>query len=177
MKTSWTKRVFGFFVRQEAAAKKRTIFHSDSGQSMVELALLTPILLLLVIGVVEMGRYTYLSVVLGNAARAGADYGAQGLAYSVDTAGIQAAATIDFNDNGETSGLSVSSTAICGCDNGGTITTAGCTGGTAGTCGAGHWVVMVQVTASATFNALFKYPGIPPQLSMSNTAQMRVKQD
>ena len=178
MKAHWTKRIFRFSGRLgETAAEKRAILRSESGQSMVELALLTPLLLLMVIGIVEMGRYTYLSVVLGNAARAGAAYGAQGLAYSADTAGIQAAATLDFNDNGETSGLSVSSSTICGCDSGGTVTTSACTGSTAGTCGSGHWVVMVKVTATATFKALFKYPGIPAQLTITDTAQMRVKQD
>ena len=49
----------------------------ESGQSLIELALLTPLLLALILGVVEMGRYTYLSILLGNAAEAGAAYGAE----------------------------------------------------------------------------------------------------
>jgi Flp pilus assembly protein TadG len=50
----------------------RAIWRSEKGQSLVELALLTPILLLLVVGIVEMGRYATLSIEVANAARAGA---------------------------------------------------------------------------------------------------------
>jgi len=73
-------------------SKLRRTIGSQSGQSLVELALLTPLLLLLLIGIVEMGRYAYLSIVLGNAAETGALYGAQNLAASADTNGIKAAA-------------------------------------------------------------------------------------
>lgn len=50
------------------------------------MALLTPLLLTLLIGIIELGRYAYLSILVGNAARAGAAYGAQSLAQSSDTA-------------------------------------------------------------------------------------------
>src|ERR1039457_7200500 len=96
---------------------------SQSGQSLVELALLAPILVLLVIGVVEMGRYYYLSIVLGNSAEAGALYGAQSLANSVNTTGIQTAADNDFQNNGQpVSNLTLTSvpplSPVCGCDSG-----------------------------------------------------------
>src|SRR4029077_10530393 len=76
------------------------MLRSQSGQSLVELALLTPLLLLLLVGTVEMGRYAYISVLVANAARAGAAYGAQSLPQSVDTLGIHAAAQSDFQNNG-----------------------------------------------------------------------------
>ena len=47
-----------------------------------------------------MGRYAYISILVGNAARAGAGYGAQSLAQSVDTAGITTAVDNDFQNNG-----------------------------------------------------------------------------
>lgn len=154
---------------------------SQSGQSLIELALLTPLLLLLLLGTVEMGRYAYINILVANAARAGAAYGAESLPQSVDTTGIQAAADNDFQNNGiKTSGLTVTSSTSCGCDSGGTITSAGCSGATnptAGSCTTGHWVVMVSVTASGTFNSLFKYPGIPSSVAMKSTATMRVVQD
>jgi Flp pilus assembly protein TadG len=155
------------------------MLRSQSGQSLVELALLTPLLLLLLIGTVEMGRYAYIDILVANAARAGAAYGALSLPQSVDTKGIQTAAYNDFQNNGlTTSSLTVNSSTACGCDSGGTTTLAvACTGGTAGTCGTGHWVVMVSVTASGTFNSLFKFPGIPKSLAMTHTATMRVVQD
>src|SRR5580692_4436956 len=160
---------------------------SPSGQSLLEVALLTPMLLALLLGSIEMGRYAYISILVGNAARAGAAYGAQNLAQSVDTAGIQTAADNDFQNNGQNTGnLSVSSSTSCGCDSNGTITGDACSttaNPTAGICGtstnptaSGHWVVMVSVTASGTFNALFNYPGIPRPLTVSNTATLRVAQ-
>src|ERR1700730_8362816 len=48
----------------------RALLRSERGQSLVELALLTPLLLILIIGVVEMGRYASLGILVGNAARA-----------------------------------------------------------------------------------------------------------
>lgn len=155
------------------------MLRSQSGQSLVELALLTPLLLLLLVGTVEMGRYAYISVLVANAARAGAAFGAESLPQSVDTAGIQAAAQNDFQNNGlATSSLTVTSSTTCGCDSGGTFTAAtGCTGTGAGTCASGHWVVMVSVTASGTFNSMFNFAGIPKSLVLTHTAQMRVAQD
>ena len=52
-----------------------------------------------------MGRYAYLSILVGNAARAGTAYGAQSLAQSVDATGIQTAATNDFQNNGPNSAV------------------------------------------------------------------------
>jgi Flp pilus assembly protein TadG len=157
---------------------------SELGQSLVEVALLTPLLLSLLVGTIEMGRYAYMSILVGNAARAGAGYGAQSLALSVDSTGIQTAAVNDFQNNGASSGaLTVSGGAAggsyvsCGCDSGGTITAANCNPSVnpnAGICASGHWVVMVSVKASATFNALFKYPGIPASITVTQTATMRV---
>jgi Flp pilus assembly protein TadG len=161
----------------EFIAKLRRRFASESGQSLVELALLVPVLLLLVLGIVEMGRYTYLSILLGNAAESGALYGAQSLAQSADTTGIQNAAQADFQNGQSLPGLTVTSTNACGCDSGGTTTSAACGGTiTAGTCAVGHWVVTVQVTATGNFSSLFRYPGIPASLTVSRTATLRVKQ-
>jgi Flp pilus assembly protein TadG len=153
---------------------------SQRGQTMLEVALLLPVLLILALGVIELGRYMYIGILVGNAARAGAAYGAQSLPQSVDTPGIQLAADNDFENNGPNVGsLSVTNSVACGCDSSGTVTTAGCTTSTnptAGTCASGHWVVMESVTASGTFSALFNYPGIPKSLAVSRTATLRVAQ-
>ena len=168
--------------RQHRFARAFRTLRSQSGQSMVELALLTPLLLLMVIGTVEMGRYGYLSILLGNAARAGASYGAQNLALSVDTTGIYNAAYNDFYNNGNstqnTSNFSATSTVTCGCDSSGTVspdTNAACFATGAGTCASGTWAVTVHVTVQAKFTSLFSYPGIPNSLTVTNTAVMRVQ--
>ena len=152
----------------------------QSGQSLLEVALLLPLMLLLLLGSIDLGRYAYIAILVGNAARAGAGYGAQNLAFSVDTTGIQAAADNDYQNNGQNvSTLTVSSSVSCGCDSGGTVTTSGCSTATnpsAGICTSGHWVVMVSVTASGTYSALFNYPGIPSTMAVSRTVTMRVAQ-
>lgn len=156
---------------------------SQSGQSLLEVALLTPLLLALLVGAIEIGRYAYISILVGNAAHAGAMYGAQSGPQSVDTADITTAADNDFQNNGQSvSSLTVTSSISCGCDSGGVIspvaicTTAGSS--TAGTCTAGgHWVVMVSVTASGTFQSLFKYPLIPSSVTVSRKSTMRVNME
>jgi Flp pilus assembly protein TadG len=158
----------------------------QSGQALIEFAFVVPILLLLALGVIEIGRYAYISILIGNAARAGAAYGAQSNAQSVDTTGIANAADYDFagatsgstTTNGLTvSNLTVASSVSCGCDSAGTITSAGCTTSvnpTAGSCTTGNWVVYVSVTASGSFSGLFNYPGIPNPLAISRTAILPV---
>lgn len=152
---------------------------SQAGQTLIELALLTPVLAIMLIGIVELGRFAYLAILVGNAAHAGALYGAQGLPQAGDTPDIQTAAQNDFESNGQDkSKLTVTSSESCGCDSGGTITSAGCsttTNPSAGTCAAGHWIVMVSVTASDTFTGIFNYVGIPP-LTVARTSIMRVNQ-
>lgn len=153
---------------------------SQAGQSIFEMALITPVLLALAVGVIEVGRYSYISILVANAARAGAAYGAQSLVRSADTAGISTAAKNDFLNNGQT-GLNVSSNLTCGCDSNGVVTAAtSCnivTNPSAGTCASGHWVVQVNVTASGTFNSMFKYPVVPQSLALSSTNSMRVAQE
>src|SRR6266851_62583 len=137
--------------RRSRVGQASGILLSPSGQSLLEVALLTPMLLALLLGAIELGRYAYISILVGNAARAGAAYGAQNLVLSIDTSGIQTAAYNDFQNNGQdTSTLMVNSSTSCGCDTGGSLpaltnscnsqlnpsidgTIAGCSSG------GGHW--------------------------------------
>jgi Flp pilus assembly protein TadG len=152
------------------------ILRSQSGQSLVELALLTPVLLLLVVGTVEMGRYASIAIMIANGARAGAAYGAQspGTAQGGSTA-IQNAALADLQDISSLN-PTVTSVVVCGCDTGGTIipnpeTNAAC----ATTCSVGSTTVSsIQVTVTGKFNSMFNYPGIPSPLTITSTATERI---
>jgi Flp pilus assembly protein TadG len=144
----------------------------DRGQSVLELALVLPVLLLLLIGTIEIGRFAYYSIVVSNAARAGAQYGAQNLIAAGDQTGIQTAAKNDAN----IAGLTVTSDLRCGCT--------GTTAQLSGTCPTPptlctlpeHPLVYVEVNASHKFNSLFNYPGLPASLTLSSTEKMRVTQ-
>lgn len=49
----------------------------DAGQSLIELALALPLLLILLLGIVDGGRAYYFASVIANAAREGANYAAR----------------------------------------------------------------------------------------------------
>ncbi len=181
------------------ANRRNSKLHSHSGQTLTELALLLPMLLMLTLGVIEMGRYFYIGILVGNAARAGAAYGSQSPIDSADASGIETAACNDFLNNfgsnppptcsasgSGINSLGVTSSISCGCDNGGTVGYEANTGSMCTTAdntsldttcsngNQGHWVVLVSVTASGTFNTLLNYPGIPSSITVSRTATVRV---
>jgi len=151
------------------SARRCAAWRADSGTSLLEMAVLTPFLLILLMGVIELGRFSYYSILVANAARAGAQYGAQNLGTAADTTGIKNAAS---QDGQSLSSLTITSAQQCGC-----------TGSTlSSTCPAtsctppNHPLVYVQVTASATINSLFNYPGLPKSISLSSTNTTRVGQ-
>lgn len=142
---------------------------AESGQTILEVALLIPVLLVLAVGIIEIGRYAYYSILVANAARAGAQYGAQSLATAADTAGIQTAAQ---NDGQNVAGLTVTSQQQCGCT--GSSIGSSCP---ATSCSSpNHPLVYVEVSTSGKFNSLFKYPGIPTSITVNSTELMRVAQ-
>lgn len=53
---------------------RRAQFRAEGGQSLVETALMLPILLLLLVGIVDFGRAFYAYIAVTNAAREGARY-------------------------------------------------------------------------------------------------------
>jgi Flp pilus assembly protein TadG len=151
-------------------AKGRTSRRAtQSGQALLEVALVTPLLLLLAVGIIEIGRYAYYSILVADAARAGAQYGAQNLATAADSAGIRAAAE---NDGQNLAALNVTVQHECGCT--GSSIGGGCP---ATSCASpNHALVYVKVTVSGKFNSLFKYPGIPSSITCDSTELMRVAQ-
>ncbi|HKS67217.1 MAG TPA: TadE family protein [Candidatus Acidoferrales bacterium] len=177
------------FSAEDKTAAKSPHFHREAGQSLVEVAFITPILLLLALGVIELGRYMYVGILIGNAARAGASYGVRspgdgpGIVTTAcnDFGTSMPGATCDGSSSASANHLQVTSTQTCGCDNAGTIATlhsgaaycdavpkadmAACTG---------HWTAMINVQASGNFKALFNYPGIPTPITITRTATMRI---
>jgi Flp pilus assembly protein TadG len=132
---------------------------------MVELAVVLPVLILLAIGVMDYGRVYFTSIAVANAARAGAEWGAQGTAFYTDDAKIQSFAQLD---GAEAAPITITSNHVCKC--GGTAVT--CAGTT---CSGGYGVpiVLVEVTASKTLALLIKYPGLPTTITITRTATFR----
>jgi Flp pilus assembly protein TadG len=144
--------------------RRARIGSRPTGQTVVELALLLPVLLTLMIGLIEIGRYAYFDILISNAARAGAQYGAQSLIQAADKNGIIAAAQ---NDGLTT--MKITPSQVCGC-----VATAlgGCPSGAV----CPLPLVYVQVTATEKYSSLFKYPGIPQTMTLTSTVTMRVSQ-
>ncbi len=144
--------------------------------ALVEFALVVPLLILLLLGLVEVGRFTYYSIVVGNAARAGAQYGAQGSTTAADNAGMVTAATTDGQNN--IKNITATANDVCSCWNGttGTESPSPPTHAQCGqTCTTGRDVTYVQVNTSGNFNSLFNYPLLPTTFSVSAQAIMRVR--
>lgn len=134
----------------------------EQGTSLLELAFLLPILILLLLGIVDVGRYAELSIRVANAARAGAQYGAQSLADANDWQGIGQAVT-DDGDSRMAPNVSI----VCYCS--------GSPCNQATPCVAPSTEIQyVSVNVKEIFTPLFPYPGLPSFPEASSTAQMRI---
>ncbi len=149
--------------RRSLEAKGR----AAAGVATVEMAFLTPLLLLMVLGICDFGRVYYTAITLAHAARAGAAYGSQSNASASDIAGMEQAAREEAQD---LDGISVTAERFCECPDAGTVdcVTGICVAGVAPE-------LYVKVTASKTFKTLVSYPGIPDTLQMSRVAIVRAQ--
>ncbi|MBV8748577.1 MAG: pilus assembly protein, partial [Candidatus Eremiobacteraeota bacterium] len=75
------------------------ILRDDRGSALAEMAVITPLLLFLLAGVVELGRFSAYGLTVAGAARAGVQYGAQNLVTADDGAGMEAAALNDAQND------------------------------------------------------------------------------
>lgn len=127
---------------------RRPRLHIRRGASVVELAILLPLLAFLFVIAVDFGRVYFFSVTLQNCARAGALYASD--SYVADEspfANVQEAALADATD------LSPAPT----------ITTQD------GTDGGRSYV---EVTAAYPFKSITQFPGIPHQMNLTRSVRM-----
>jgi Flp pilus assembly protein TadG len=129
---------------------------------MAELAIILPVLILFAIGVMDYGRVFFRSIMVANAARAGAEWGALDPVHYVNQAGAQAFAKLEAQ---EISGLAVASQLVCRCGD----VVHDCSD----TCGGTPPDVFVEVTATDSVAMLLKYPGLPSKIGISRTATFR----
>jgi Flp pilus assembly protein TadG len=148
--------------------RARTLFRSQGGTSMIEFALVAPVLIFLLIGLIEVGRYTYFGILAANAARAAVQYGAQNLRTASDITGMDNAAVADAQNlpNWTAANGGITAQYLCS------------TGSTTGACGSGTpaagTIYYVKVTVTGLFTSLLHYPGVPDNIPISATAMMRV---
>ncbi|ERR1700722_3939890 len=145
----------------------RSPFTEAEGSSFVELAIVLPVFFLMFVPAVDIGRALYAYIEVASAAQAGAAYGMQNPS---DVSGMQSAAV-----SGTANLPNVTSTATYGCEcSDGTSGSASCT--STPSCSY-NYVNYVDVVASATYVPIFKYPGLPPSMSISKEIRLRVGSD
>lgn len=147
--------------------RTRSLLADERGQNILEFAFFVPVILLLLVGAIEIGRLAYLSILVNNAAHAGVQYGAQSLATASDNTGMQNAA---LNDGQNISGLTAAASHYCSCADG---SSSSCQ---PTDCAGSHRLVYVQVNTTGQFHSLFAYPGLPSSYTVTGEAVMRVAQ-
>ena len=153
-----------------SARAVRLVSGASAGSALVEMVVVAPLLLLLLTGLVQAGRAANFAIAVGNAARAGVQYGAQNHTTAADAAGMQSAAV---NDAG-IAGVSAVGSYFCRCENGSSSTC-----GQANACSSDHQNLYVQVVVTGTMPSPLNSSLLPPALraiTVSRTATMRVTQ-
>jgi Flp pilus assembly protein TadG len=151
--------------------ERRTISRDDSGQALIELALIVPIFTLLLVGAAEFGRLAYVSIEVADAARAGAAFGSQNHITASDTTNIVAAAKQDAPD---VPVMTATTSDSCSCSDGTSITCA--TAGTSCVSNGARIIESVQVNTAATVDMGLHYPGLGSTFTLHGQAIMTVEQ-
>ncbi len=130
----------------------------EHGQSIIEFALVMPFLVLILLGIIDLSRAYQTYVVVTNASREGARWGAT---HPTDNTGIQTRATAEAADSGVT--VNVSNPV---CFQYGTPTSI--------TCDSAQNGDELSVTVKATFQFATLYIFRLPSLKISNSATMAI---
>ncbi len=135
------------------------------GIATVEFALMSPLLMLLLAGVLDFGMLLRTATCAASAARAGIEYGSRSASASVDYAGMQSAALAATPG---VTGMTATATRSCQCSGGSAVSCSG-------SCVNGKMMIYVQVTARAAAHTIFNYSRLPYSNMASSTASMRVQ--
>jgi Flp pilus assembly protein TadG len=138
----------------------RRFFGSERGTALVEFALVAPVLIFMMIGLIEVGRYMCFGIQVAHSARAALQYETRNLITASDAVGTRQAALVDAPNLG----LAVVPSYFCSF-NGAIISCFS---------GGSSVVYFAKVVVSGTFHSMLNYPGIPNTAVVTSTAVMRV---
>jgi Flp pilus assembly protein TadG len=143
----------------------KEMFCSEQGSALVEFALCLPMLVVVLAGIVDYGEMIQVSMLVTQAASAGAAYGAIP-GNNNDLAGMQAAGR---NSASGLVSLTVSAVDIYSCTAGGTAVLS------SNVCsGYGTPIKYAQVKASATFQPILPFDGLSSPTTLQSTSSFRV---
>jgi Flp pilus assembly protein TadG len=150
--------------------KLGTNLQNRRGAAMIELAVITTLLSLVVLGSIDFARISYHAMALTNAARAGALHGAQP-GNSTDFTGMRnAALNSAAQDIGAITVPTPTKSCECQVGNGAPTVMASCASACAGTVRA-----RVRVSASKTFSTVIRFPGLPSSVTVTRVAILRAQ--
>jgi Flp pilus assembly protein TadG len=133
------------------------------------MGLALPLLTLLLLGVIDLGRAAYFSIEVQNAAEAAAIYGTHNPA---DTTGMEAVAVADAAN--VPGGITVATPVTgCMCSDGKTGKSPGCTVQPTRCPTSTSAVNYVTITTSYNYTPMFAWPGIPSSITLTGSSTMR----
>ncbi|MBF0325440.1 TadE/TadG family type IV pilus assembly protein [Magnetospirillum moscoviense] len=142
----------------------RRLIRDQTGASAVEFALVAPMLIALVLGLVDFGQAMRERMQLTAAAHAGIQYAALN---PNNLGGISGAVTASGSI--PSARLSITTSTACECSDGTSVACAG------GACPVGSPRTYVTVTVAESYPLLFHYPGLGTSVSLSAQASQRVE--
>lgn len=137
---------------------------SERGVAAVEFSMIAPILILLMVGIMDMGMYVRDQMKLEQISRASVDYVLNGgLDENIGTE------VLDYYDPEHASDYTITTERVCTCSDGAAQECG------AVTCEFGDYSRQyVQVSIDRNFSTLFPYPGIPDELTLHGYSRMRL---
>ena len=151
-------------------------FKSERGVAAVEFALITPMLLLLLMGIYDYGMFLNQQMRLESTARAAAEYINQGGEEDNLQADVVNMMNLDAN-SGSADSLQLQTEYICECTGGEVLACddeeASCTADDEDTETYIRRYVIVNV--NMTFDTLFPYPGLPEAVPLSGSVRMQIE--
>ena len=153
----------GCFLRLFRCKPIQSLLSEAFGSSLVELALVSSLLILLLVGSVDLGQACYVAIELSASANAGAQYGTQN---PTDTSGMRKAALLNAANL-----VGATSSAAWGCEcSDGSAASPSCT--TTPSCSV-TVVRYVAVATAMTYKPLLTVPGVPTTYALQGNARLR----
>jgi Flp pilus assembly protein TadG len=141
----------------------------QAGSSVVEVALLVPFVMLILFGMIDLGRWVFMGIEVTSAARAGAQYGSLSQGNAHNSSAIQTAAQSDVPDF---TVQVTSNTTSCWCANApGTVVTCS-TSYPYTACSSGAQITLLQVNTSATYSPWISIPPFNKNFTITGSAMM-----
>jgi len=140
--------------------------YSESGNMLIEFALSSSLLFLIMFGVIDFSRMFSGACAVQGAARAGTQYGMLSPAHYHDFVNMQNAALAAA---GNPAGMAANALQFCSCSVGGArqACPADCTTGSPET--------YIEVDVSMPYNTIGTYPGVPSVTNLSASSIVRVQ--